>query len=945
MDSDTPGLPDTIGRHYRVVARVGTGGMGVVYKAIDTRLNRAVAIKAIHDRRLLDARDRLRAEALAAAALDHPYICKVYELIEDGTDTYLVMEYVDGQTLASILRTGLPPVSEVVQLGCEIVEGLAAAHARGLVHRDIKPSNVMVTGHGHVKLLDFGLARSDVSSTPGDETHTSPAATGSHAGTPHYMAPEQAVGEPVTARADLFSTGVLLFECLTGKLPFVGSSPYDYVRHLLSDDPRPLDRLAPSAPIDLVRLVERCLQKTPADRPASAGELLIELRRISGALTATGIALQTAGHARQTRRWQFAAVSSVVVMAALVIWWWTASRPPPEPLRQSRPFAAWASESTGSRVSPDGRWVSFLSVRAGVLQLLVQSIDSSDARPVSLGPGTPRSHVWSPDGRELAVTIDRAGSQYLIVVPAFFGGDPRVTVEIVRANTPRTLRWIGDGVFLVAVEPGTATRVLHRVNLVNRSMEALSRGWKLPGELRSLDVHPDGHRVVLGIADANRREDLWETDLTGSTLRRLTDDEFFDRSPVWIGAGDTVLYQSNRGGPVDLWELIPESGHTRPLTSSATGETPGGASADGAVISFHEESEDAKLWTWFPGTRQSLPLTRDASTDFSPSVSGDGKRVLFQRNTPTPAQGFLIIDSKLLSGVIGSGQWVSEPRPVADGFAGMLSPDGALVAYLQFSGPPGLTTLRIKEIATERVVTVSTTNRLTILSPFPVEWGERNVTWTAGSDAVYFVEQADVQTIRRYRRGADAPDEPLVKGEPGQMLRDLYLSHDGRRLAYLAAGREGFVLRTVDVSTGAEREWMRAVATPQATPFLRGWLPNDAGIFLTRRTQFYDDRTWDIDLLVVPPDGPPRTAQLKHISVLTLRIDAAGRIAYATRAEQGVHNLYSIVLATGEMTRLTDNTLEGVTFGAVAIAGDQLIGVRHEQRRALWVIETKPSSR
>ena len=616
MDPVIPGLPDVIGRHYQVVARVGTGGMGVVYKAIDTRLNRAVAIKSIHDRRLLDARDRLRSEALAAASLDHPYICKVYELIEDGSETYLVMEYVDGETLSSILKRRAPSITETVQLGCEIVEGLAAAHARGLVHRDVKPSNVMVTSHGHVKLLDFGLAQDDPVSTPGDETRTPPSRHGSHAGTPHYMAPEQAVGEPVTARADLFSTGVVLFECLAGKLPFAGTSPYDYVRHLLSDDPRPLDRLAPTAPVDLVRLVERCLAKTPANRPASAAEMLNELRRIAGGLTATGGILPTAAGARQTRRWQLVALLAVLTVAASVAWIWFGSRPPAETLRQSRPFVNWASETGGSRVSPDGRWVSFVSARGGVMQLLAQSVDSTDAQSLTLGPGVPRTHVWSPDGREIAVVIRRADRTELIVVPAFFGGEPRVRIAMDELPEVRALRWIGHEVFL-QVADGRNPRSLRRADLEQRSLQLAGTGWKLPGELRSFDVSPDGRRVVYALA-SDGREDLWESAIDGSGLARLTNDEYFERQPIWNGHGSTVLYQSNRGGPVDLWELALGTGRASQLTSSDTEETPGGTSADGSLISFHQDSEGARLWQWNTRTREGQPLGDDESSDFLP---------------------------------------------------------------------------------------------------------------------------------------------------------------------------------------------------------------------------------------------------------------------------------------------------------------------------------------
>src|ERR1043165_7676391 len=179
-------LPDLIAGRYRIVSRLGVGGMGVVYKATDVQLRRSVAIKALEERRLHlpGAASRLRTEALAAASLDHPYICKVYELVETPAETYIVMEFVEGETLASMLKRGVLPLTQTLQLAREIAEGLANAHARGLVHRDVKPSNVMVTTHGHVKLLDFGVAGADVASRARDETHTLAPQMTVHAGTP-----------------------------------------------------------------------------------------------------------------------------------------------------------------------------------------------------------------------------------------------------------------------------------------------------------------------------------------------------------------------------------------------------------------------------------------------------------------------------------------------------------------------------------------------------------------------------------------------------------------------------------------------------------------------------------------------------------------------------------------------------------------------------------------
>jgi len=940
-------IPELIAGRYQRVAQLGVGGMGMVYKATDTRLGRAVAIKVIHDRRLLDhdAAQRLRAEALTAASLDHPYICKVYELVEDAGETFLVMEFVEGETLSTILRGGTPPLTQTLRIGREVAEGLSAAHSRGLVHRDIKPSNVMITTHGHVKLLDFGLARADMETASVEITRTSPASGTAYAGTPNYMSPEQAAGSPVTSRADLFSLGVVLFECLSGRLPFAGTSAYDYVRHLLSDDPRPLYRLAPQAPADLVRLIEQCLEKIPANRPESAAVVVAELQRLADAMTTSTRLVRTAGEARTRRTWSIVIAGVALAgLAGLALWQWLGEPPvTPNTLQQSRPFVSWPSEEFDSRIAPDGEWVSFLSNRGGAVALYLQRSDGTEPRAVSLSPGRPLSHVWSPDGRELACLIAQGNDRVLHVVPAFFGGETRQRIVIEsKPAQMRLLRWIGRSIFFESGQPGDA---LHRIDLDAGTIANLSATWKVEGALRGFDVHPGGARAAY-VTSTNGQDDLWTADLDGGSAVRLTDDVFFARAPLWRGRGETILYRSNRGGQADLWEIDPITRRTWPLTASQTQESPESSSVDGARVTFQQEDENAKLWLLDPSGGRSRPLTRGTLNDISPVSSADGRMLAFQRSQPTPSEGSLILDSALFVVGVGAAGLAGEPRAVADGFAPNLSPDGSALAYLQRSATPSAMTLRVKRLATDETLTVSTACSLPITSTFPVDWASQTFAWGADGTELFFVEHASTPRLRRYQLGAPQAESSVLSVTDGT-LRDLHVSRDGRRLAFLTWSERTYVLHVLDLASGQDRELARFTGSSTSL-FLRGWLDDNSSPVLVQSEAIREEPgSGDVAVIVVSPTGAIRRAGVVERGfIATSRLSASRGLLFITQSRDGVHNLQALSLATGVLRPVTDNTLQSVTFSGISLGPRDahfLIGVRDERTRDVWMSEVRPA--
>jgi len=395
---------------YEIVARLGAGGMGEVYRARDARLGREVALKILPIDVAADPARQARfdQEARAAAALNHPNITGVHDLgLENGV-SYIVTELVTGETLEAMLERGPVPVRKLLDIAVQIADGIAAAHAARITHRDLKPANLMVTPEGRVKILDFGLAKqASIPSGSPDETVTvHQTEPGMILGTVAYMSPEQARGKPADYRSDQFSFGLILYEMAAGRRAFDKPESVQTMSAILSEDPPPIDR---SIPAPLRWAIDRCLAKEPADRYDSTRDLYQELRHLRDHLSETSAAHAPAAESlpskpRSRLRWAIGGGGMLACVASFALALWLAG--PPLPDQTDYRFTPFSFEPGGQYSAvwaPNGKAVAYAarSETSGPFQIFVRYLDAASPVQITHLPETAEPIRWAPDSQRI----------------------------------------------------------------------------------------------------------------------------------------------------------------------------------------------------------------------------------------------------------------------------------------------------------------------------------------------------------------------------------------------------------------------------------------------------------------------------------------------------------------------------------------------------------------
>jgi serine/threonine protein kinase/dipeptidyl aminopeptidase/acylaminoacyl peptidase len=631
---------------YRIEAVLGEGGMGVVYRALDTRLNRPVAIKFL-SARVADesARRRFQQEAKTASSLNHPHIVTVHEAGEFEGLQYLVTEFVDGGTLKDWAQSRVKRTwREVVELLVGVADGLACAHAAGILHRDIKPTNILVGKNGYAKLADFGLAKL-ARPTESDAVNRRPAETGTRTGmilgTIPYMSPEQTAGRPLNARSDIFSFGIVLHEMLAGRRPFEGSTDLEILQTILHRAPEPLGREIPAA---LRVAVEKALEKDPADRYPSMRDLVVDLRRL-GRLN--GEAARTSSR----RRWAWALLPLVLLIAGLFGWqvW---QRPEHQEVLQALPLTTLRGVQRSPSFSPDGNRVAFswTGPKQDNPDIYIQQIGAGIPLRLTTDPANDYNPVWSPDDRWIAFLRGQpeTGQIELRLIPPL-GGPERKLAEIRVRNgfyvIPPYLTWCPDSTCLVVTHsPGEGqSEALFVISLESGEKKQLTHPPAGVGDSNPA-VSPDGRSLVFRRnPNALFTGALYELALgRGLTPigepRRLTLPVLDAAYPTWMPGSKEILFSRPLSGILRRMVVTGENSPERLPSVGVDGIMPVVSPRLPSRLSrlvYVHSSQDVNIWridTSAPGAPASSPAAvAIASTrqEGMPQLSPDGRRVAF----------------------------------------------------------------------------------------------------------------------------------------------------------------------------------------------------------------------------------------------------------------------------------------------------------------------------
>jgi eukaryotic-like serine/threonine-protein kinase len=836
-----PGTDALIGQsisHYRVIEKVGGGGMGVVYKAEDLKLHRFVGLKFLLNDFSSDSQalNRFRREAQAASSLNHPNICTIYEISEHNDQPFIAMEFLEGHTLKEVIESRSLVSEQILEFGIEMADALEAAHAASIIHRDVKPSNIFVTKRGHVKVLDFGLAKVVPAGTNGaasqmptvtEELLTSP---GSMMGTIAYMSPEQARGEDLDSRTDLFSFGAVLYEMVTGRKAFPGNTIAIIHDAILNRAPVSVARLKPEVPARLEEIIGKSLEKDRKLRYQSAAEIRTDLQRLrrdtqsDSAVVSPAVAVgphsTTAKSQSATsvnRNWVLVAGLLGLVVLGTGFYWYQRHASNVKDAEAATtlvpiPFTTLRGQEVMPAFSPDGNQIVFAwdggkNDAENQFDLYVKVIGSENMSRLTFKPSVWLAPAWSPDGRTVAFARKSAnGDSGIFEVSAIGGPERKLASAVFSYTPPMSLSWSSDGKSLAYSDGDGAMRLLDRetseVSNLAKPAEC-DRAWS--------PVFSANRPRIAFYCERNGAFFVFVIRPDGTGARQITNEDAGPQDLAWSADSKRVLFTNSYTN--QLLEVEVESRRSSSLAFTQDAYQPAVA-LRGERLAYARSFQNINIWgTSLDPANQELHRLLVSSTRVqkAPDISPDGKRIVFESDRSG-------VQEVWVSGIDGSNpvQLSHFNHPMTG--SPRWSPTGHLIAFDSRAG--GQASVYVVDPDGGIPKRLSTSIN-----------GVSLPTWSRDGNAIY-LSSTDVGNGEIFRVSLQGADATLIAKGSG-LLANVKESRDGKWL-YFARGDPKAEIRVVSVSGGEDR----AVEGMPSIYYTTDWALADDGIyFIDRRAQ------------------------------------------------------------------------------------------------------------
>ncbi len=945
--------------HYKIVSAIGVGGMGEVFLAEDTKLERRVAIKVLLAE-VADDEERVKRfvqEAKAASALNHPNILTVFEVGVFEGSHYIATEYIKGDTLRDRMQSGDLGLNEALGIALQSAAALGAAHDAGIIHRDIKPENIMIRGDGLVKVLDFGLAKL---TEKRPETSLSDVATKAHfktqpgivVGTVAYMSPEQARGMTLDPRTDIFSLGIVMYELFTGKRPFVGEGQLDLISAILKDEPPAIRQIAPDLPRQLERIVDKSLRKDRELRYQHIKDLQIDLddlrdelrfeakqSKTSEAMLNSVIMTKAVEPARSTLTSSIAAErrftllhAIIFVAVALVLagtfWIYGPSfvTPPAEPgSYKTTEIASWTSAPgelfSNATFSPDGKMIAFSSTKSGTKNIWVTQTLSTNAIQVTNDAFSNVNPIWSPKGDEIAFFSDRGnvpgnktGLTGVWRVPAL-GGTPK-SIGSIADGSGILRRWTASGKVyyelkgdLYSVE--VATGVSQRVTILDQ------------GRVTWIDISPDEKTIAFAVQN-NNGWSIKTGDPTGAKLAEIASGTGELEGVSWLPEKKRLFYGSQVEGILQIFVTQTGSGKSNRITASETDSSVVDVSPDGRSIIYSSAKEESNLWRVNVADGRESPVIRDLNAKLWPAVSPDNNRVVFQ-SVKNLSNGNKLFESTIALKNLGAGTENESPAAIAErGYLPSWSPDGSTVAFLKREGDATEIFVANPNGGGERRLTTGGIPSIGYsVSPYN-HMQTRTFAWSPDSGQIAYASEKNGASNLWLVRPSDGSELAITDNvEKEVSLNCPIWSSDGKRLAFFiqrSSRGNGSVpnreLRIIDIST----KFVKEVFKTDKPIRLIGWTAEESGLIFAESSKEFSGLPPETTLKKIYAAGGDATeiAVLKNVYYYNIFLsDDRKMIAFAGR-DGNMDDIWIMPSIGGPPKKLTNNNDSGLYFSRFA---------------------------